>query len=259
MLTRHPDEKWDHVLSCQDYNVLGERCPFSISHGNKCSFFGRSKPTPFPESGICDKHPQMAKPNKATLVVQDEVYREFGIDGRHHEYLLWSEAYDHYTLPPKERHDLEVVLLYQHACVKSQGYVSKREYNKIAKPQGKHLRPKEPKSFRQRALGTDWYHISHVKPEYVVLLPEPAIDTFPNEDGTEETYYDWQTGVLSRSPSFRQELEACGLDAFGEDLTDLMKEYEGRKILIKWSWWASQDYDGEWDSGVDYLELVRVL
>jgi len=256
--TKLPNE-WAHVLSCHDYNVLGERCPFSIAHGGKCAFFGIANPTSFPESGVCDKHPEMSSPNKTRLVVQDEVTFDPKLR-KSQEYRLWLGSYLHYKRTPEERHASEVADLYKHACMGSYHPVSKRDFNKATKPQGKHLRPGEDPSFRRRAMAAMESLKGYSKPEYVVLAPEHEVGSFTHEDGIVEDFDEWHAGLLSRSPMFRYELDQSGLSAFeGVGLMDLLQKYEGQKILLKWSWWASRDYWGEYDSGIDYVELVRVL
>jgi hypothetical protein len=254
------DRKWDHVLACEDYNVEGNGCPLLTMFGTQCAFFGDDRPRP--ESGVCDKNPDMLTPRnaKVALVVRDVVAADNDKLTLRYEYRMWKESFDHYAKPLSERLRLEFDALLHLTERYSNGPLSRRLFKKHFKPNNIGLAPGDEPSFRMRVLHGHRAYPQTTRPERAAVVPQHIVEKWVDDDGTECVDERWVLEIMTHGTLLQYEIEQGGLEQFEKtDLPEILSKYEGQKILVEWSWSTWRSYEGDYDFDIDYLKFLRVL
>lgn len=262
-----PSAEYDHVLSCDDCGWEGKPCNLrTFKKGREvCTFDGWDDDTalPIPENKLCNKTPKMAQSGRLSLLARGISPEDRAELTGSYEYHEWLKAYNHYAKPTEDRLKEELVLLRRYVAFRRYiGWTTKsfnRRFSKFYKPRGVGLKPTHNPSFRMRVLANDPVFLAGENPEYVALCPVYSSTAYVDEIGPWEESY-WDLGILSKGTQFQYEVEQAGVETFEEaGLLEILKEHQGHKILIKWSWSTSFDYEGECDMWIEKLEFVRRL
>lgn len=265
-----PHAKYDAVLACRDYNVMGESCPFYS--GGKCNILGWSSPDEAPEGGVCDKgHLGEGPVTKHTIILFDlpddyeqELKRLYESDS----YKRWKEAGQHYKLDPQARHEAEVGFLHQKASLRAMGGMTMRAFKKKFKPNGIGVTPRENPSFRMRVL--DYLRpapVLDIRPtaaeltERVALYADLVKEEFDEGHGNVGYSEYWIITVLTRNTQLQEEIDMAGVECW-DGLGQLLAQHEGKKLLLDVHYYYSPGtyYDpNDIDFGIDDIQLVKVL